>query len=85
LAEERHPDVVLLDLRMKDSHGLDAVAAAPALNSSCATIVAISFSDDDDAKTLAKQIGGNPPFVTPNVTTALKCADYCSTEIWETA
>jgi len=27
----------------------------------------------------------NPTFVTSNVTTALKCADYCSTEIWETA
>jgi len=57
LAEERHPDVVLLDLRMKDSHGLNAVAPAPALNSSCAKIVAISCCDDDDAKTLVKQIG----------------------------
>jgi pilus assembly protein CpaE len=57
LAEELHPDVVLLDLRMKDSHGLDAVAAAPAFISTGATILAMSFSADDDAKALAKQIG----------------------------
>ena len=27
LAEQLRPDIVLLDLRMKDSHGLDALAA----------------------------------------------------------
>jgi chemotaxis response regulator CheB len=57
LAELLRPDVVLLDLRMRDSHGLDAVAAAPALISSGATILAMSFTVDDDAKALAKQIG----------------------------
>jgi chemotaxis response regulator CheB len=57
LAEQLRPDVVLLDLRMKDSHGLDALAASPKLISSGATIVAISFTIDDDAKALAKQIG----------------------------
>jgi DNA-binding response OmpR family regulator len=55
LAEERNPDVVLL--RMKDRQRLDAVAAAPALISNGATILAMSFSVDDDAKALAKQIG----------------------------
>ena len=34
---------------------------------------------------LAAQSPWNPAFVTSNVTTAPKCADYCSTEIWETA
>jgi chemotaxis response regulator CheB len=57
LAEQFHPDVVLLDLRMNDSHGLDALAASPKLISSGATIIAISFSIDDDAKALAEQIG----------------------------
>ena len=57
LAEELRPNVVLLDLRMMDTHGLDAVAAAPALISTGATILAMSFSADDDAKALAKQIG----------------------------
>jgi hypothetical protein len=42
---------------MNDSHGLDAVTAAPALISNGATILAMSFSTDDDAKALAKQIG----------------------------
>ena len=51
------PDVVLLDLRMKDSHGLDAVGASPQIISTGSTIIAISFSVDDDAKALAKQIG----------------------------
>jgi len=57
LAGHLRPDVVLLDLRMNDSHGLDAVTAAPALISNGATILAMSFSTDDDAKALAKQIG----------------------------
>jgi DNA-binding NarL/FixJ family response regulator len=57
LAAHLRPDVVLLDLRMNDSHGLDAVTAAPALISNGATILAMSFSNDDDAKALAKQIG----------------------------
>ena len=57
LAEELRPNVVLLDLRMKDSHGLDALAASPKLISTGATILAISFSVDDDAKALAKQVG----------------------------
>jgi DNA-binding NarL/FixJ family response regulator len=57
LAEQLRPDMVLLDLRMKDSHGLDAVAAAPVLISAGATLLAMSFSDDDDVKALAKQIG----------------------------
>lgn len=51
------PDVVLLDLRMKDSHGLDAVGASPQIISNGSTIIAISFSIDEDAKALAKQIG----------------------------
>ena len=50
-------DVVLLDLRMKDSQGLDAVGASPQIISTGSTIIAISFSIDDDAKALAKQIG----------------------------
>jgi pilus assembly protein CpaE len=57
LAEQLRPDVVSLDLRMKDSHGLDAVAATPALISTGTTILAMSFSIDDDATALAKQIG----------------------------
>lgn len=57
LAEELRPNVVLLDLRMRDSHGLDALAASPKLISTGATILAISFSVDDDTKALAKQIG----------------------------
>ena len=57
LVEQLRPDVVLLDLRMNDGHGLDALAAAPALISTGATILAMSFSADDDAKALAKQIG----------------------------
>jgi chemotaxis response regulator CheB len=57
LAEQLRPDVVLLDLRMNDSHGLDALAAAPALIATGTTILAMSFSADDDAKALAKQIG----------------------------
>ncbi len=56
-AERLRPDVVLLDLRMNDSQGLDALAASPKLISAGATIVATSFSIDDDAKALAKQIG----------------------------
>ena len=51
------PDVVLLDLRMKDSQGLDAVGASPQIISTGSTIIAISFSVDDDAKALARQIG----------------------------
>ena len=57
LAQQLRPDVVLLDLRMKDNVGLDAAAAAPALISTGAAILAMSFSADDDAKALAKQIG----------------------------
>jgi DNA-binding NarL/FixJ family response regulator len=57
LAEQLRPNVVLLDLRMKDSHGLDAVAATHAVISTGATILAMSFSIDDDAKALAKRIG----------------------------
>jgi two-component system response regulator NreC len=57
LAEQLCPDVVLLDLHLKDGHGLDAVAAAPVLISTGATLLAMSFSDDDDVKALAKQIG----------------------------
>ena len=51
------PDVVLLDLRMKDSQGLDALEASPQIISTGSTIIAISFSVDDDAKALARQIG----------------------------
>ena len=51
------PDVVLLDLRMKDSQGLDAAEASPQIISTGSTIIAISFSVDDDAKALARQIG----------------------------
>ena len=47
------PDVVLLDLRMKDSQGLDALGASPQIISTGSTIIAISFSVDDDAKALA--------------------------------
>jgi chemotaxis response regulator CheB len=57
LAEQLRPDVVLLDLRMEDAHGLDAVAAAPVLIATGATILAMSFSVDDDAEALARQIG----------------------------
>lgn len=57
LAGHLRPDVVLLDLRMNDSQGLDAVTATPALISNGASILAMSFSTDDDAKALAKQIG----------------------------
>ena len=51
------PDVVLLDLRMKDSQGLDALGASPQIISTGSAIIAISFSVDDDAKALALQIG----------------------------
>jgi len=51
------PDVVLLDLRMKDSQGLDALGASPQIISTGSTIIAISFGVDDDAKALARQIG----------------------------
>jgi two-component system, NarL family, nitrate/nitrite response regulator NarL len=51
------PDVVLLDLRMKDSQGLDALGASPQIISTGSTIIAISFSVDDDAKALARKIG----------------------------
>ena len=51
------PDVVVLDLRMKDSQGLDAVGASPQIISTGSTIIAISFTVDDDAKALARQIG----------------------------
>ena len=61
LAEQLRPDVVLLDLRMNDSHGLNALAAGPKLISSGTTIIAISFSIDDEAKALAKQIGAVKP------------------------
>jgi chemotaxis response regulator CheB len=57
LAEQLRPDVILLDLRMKDNHGLDALAAGPLLISTGATILAISFSVDDETKALVKQIG----------------------------
>jgi DNA-binding NarL/FixJ family response regulator len=57
LAEQLRPDIVLLDLRMRDSHVLDALAAGQKLISTGSTILAISFSADDDAKALAKQIG----------------------------
>jgi len=57
LAEHLRPDVILLDLHMKDSHGLNAVTAGPTLISTGATVLAISFSVDDDTKALAKQIG----------------------------
>ncbi len=57
MAEQLRPDVVLLDLRMNDSYGLDALAAAPKLTAIGARILAISFSIDDDAKALAEQIG----------------------------
>lgn len=59
LAEQLRPDVILLDLRMKDGHGLDALAAGPKLISTGATILAISFGVDDDARALAKQIGAS--------------------------
>jgi CheY-like chemotaxis protein len=42
------PDVVVLDLRMKDSQGLDAVEASPQIISMGSTIIAIPFSVDDD-------------------------------------
>lgn len=42
LAEQLRPNVVLLDLNMKDRHGLDALAASPKLISTGATILAIS-------------------------------------------
>ena len=48
-----HPDVVLLDLHMKDGQGLDALGASPQIISTGSTIIAISFSVDDDAKALA--------------------------------
>ena len=51
------PDVVLLELRMKDSQGLDALGASPQIMSTGSTIIAISFGVDDDAKALARQIG----------------------------
>ena len=57
LAEQLRPEVVLLDLRMRDSHGLDALTASPKLISTGSTILAISFGIDDDTKALAKQIG----------------------------
>jgi DNA-binding NarL/FixJ family response regulator len=53
----RRPDIVLLDLRMKDSQGLDALGASPQIISTGSTIIAISFSVDDDAKALARKIG----------------------------
>ena len=52
-----HPDVVLLDLHMKDGQGLDALGASPQIISTGSTIIAISFSVDDDAKALARKIG----------------------------
>jgi CheY-like chemotaxis protein len=51
------PDVVVLDLRMKDSQGLDAVGASPQIILNGSTIIAISFGIDDDAKALARKIG----------------------------
>ena len=57
LAEQLRPEVVLLDLRMRDSHGLDALTASPKLISTGSTILAISFGIDDDTKALAKQMG----------------------------
>ena len=51
------PDVVVMDLRMKDSQGLDVVGASPQIISTGSTIIAISFSVDDDARALARQIG----------------------------
>ena len=57
LAERLRPDVVLLDLRMRDSHGMDALAASAKLTATGATILAMSFSVDDEAKALAQQIG----------------------------
>jgi DNA-binding NarL/FixJ family response regulator len=57
LAEQLRPDIILLDLRMKDSHGLNAVGAGPKLVSTGATILAISFNVDEDSKAMAKQIG----------------------------
>jgi hypothetical protein len=42
---------------MKDSQGLDALEASPQIISIGSTIIAISFSLDDDSKALAKQIG----------------------------
>jgi chemotaxis response regulator CheB len=49
------PDIVLLDLRMKDSQGLDALGASPQIISTGSTIIAISFSVDGDAKALARK------------------------------
>jgi chemotaxis response regulator CheB len=56
LAEHLRPDVILLDLHMKDSHGLNAVGVGPKLVSTGATILAISFNVDEDSKAMAKQI-----------------------------
>ena len=42
---------------MKNRHGLDALAVGPKLISTGSTIIAISFSADDDVQVLAKQIG----------------------------
>ena len=49
--------MVLLDLRMRDSHGMDVLAASTKLTATGATILAMSFSVDDEAKALAQQIG----------------------------
>ena len=57
MAERLRPDVVLLDLRMRDSHGMDALVASARLTATGATILAMSFSVDDEAKALAQQIG----------------------------
>lgn len=56
-AEQLRPDVVLLDLRMRDRHGPDALAASLKLLSAGSTILAISFVADADAEALASQIG----------------------------
>lgn len=57
LAVRRRPDVVLLDLYMKDSQGLEASIAGAKLIETGTIILAISFSNDEATQALASQIG----------------------------
>ena len=54
MANELKPQVVLLDLHMKDEGALTAVDVKPSLDHRETRIVAISIWDDEETKALAK-------------------------------